>query len=262
MTILSQDPPFEALAAALPALLRSDLLEHLLEAELDLCLHDGNHVSPYMAEDTALCLLQTGDIRLTAMLALPAFGDVVTTLGRDTALGLAGGGPVRLRRFLLEYPGDAPGSSAPRLTESSPITLARGEVHVFPATRETFLIDRIEAPVVFLSLTSALRCRFCFPFDLATGVSRRMIAADLRASRLELALDLLAELGDDEDLDAVKPLLSHPDHFVRWAATGALAALDVGAGTIALRSALSDPHPDVRDAARSTLRDLAANTPG
>jgi HEAT repeat protein len=48
--------------------------------------------------------------------------------------------------------------------------------------------------------------------------------------------------------------MEHQDHFVRWESLRAQARLDGEYALPQLKAALDDPHPHVRNAARSSLR--------
>ena len=100
-------------------------------------------------------------------------------------------------------------------------------------------------------------------YDAASLQALFSVAADLQTSRMRTAITLLQQLsvrlGPNADtLDNLQQFSSHPLHYLRWAATQTLFALDRPLGTQALKRALHDAHPHVRNAAQRSWDRLQA----
>jgi hypothetical protein len=106
--------------------------------------------------------------------------------------------------------------------------------------------------VVVLSTSPA--CTQIVSFD---DVTLRPLGASMASditSIICVMLDLIKERGNAGAVDAIRELVQHPDHHVRWSATTALGKFDRGAALEVVRKlAAADPHKFVRDAARRTL---------
>jgi HEAT repeat protein len=113
------------------------------------------------------------------------------------------------------------------------------------------------SPVVAVVMCSRLIVPLRYEYDVDTLEHRRTVAGAIRSSRMEFATKLLAQIGDESSLPQLSALARHEDHFVRWAAIRATAAIDPARGLRALRDALSDPHPQIVSAALTAIPRVA-----
>lgn len=137
--------------------------------------------------------------------------------------------------------------------------VAQGDVVSFRAARDIYRIRPSDSPVLLLILTSRPIVSICWEFDSSTLLPRRAMSTSPEASRLEFTARLLSELGDPSSVPALKGLLQHPEHFVRWEAIRAVARIDAAEGLALLRDARNDPHPHIRNAALRELEQAAAS---
>ncbi|MFE0800389.1 HEAT repeat domain-containing protein [Streptomyces sp. NPDC058812] len=111
------------------------------------------------------------------------------------------------------------------------------------------------APVVSALLTAPPRLAVRDSWDRESGHLDQAVAADPTASRLLASIPALVATGSPEALPAVHRLARHHARFVCWQAVRAVYA--PVAGRRLLGEAVSDPHPEVAEAAEQALDFLA-----
>jgi hypothetical protein len=112
-------------------------------------------------------------------------------------------------------------------------------------------------PVIAVIVSSRLHMALRMEYDLETLQPVRVIAGDVRSSRIEFTTKLLAQIGDSSSLPALRVLCGHRDYFVRWGAVRAIVAIDPQEGVKVLTAAMNDPNPHVVAAATAGLRQVA-----
>ncbi|HKV93042.1 MAG TPA: HEAT repeat domain-containing protein [Candidatus Angelobacter sp.] len=130
--------------------------------------------------------------------------------------------------------------------------LLPGSVARFRAPGETFRLVS-QRPAVMLQLLSANVAPLRWIFDTQTLEPIRAAAARLISSRLQFTCHTLAALGSPTSITALKKLMIHPEHFVRWAAIQSICMISREDGIECLHQALEDDHPHIRNAAQKTL---------
>lgn len=90
-------------------------------------------------------------------------------------------------------------------------------------------------------------------FDRATLRPWLVQAGEPASTQIVCLLQALARFGNPTSVPHLDDASRHPHHFVRWAAVQAMAAIDPARAREQVRLALTDEHPDVRDAARRSL---------
>lgn len=119
---------------------------------------------------------------------------------------------------------------------------------------EKFIADFEERPnVCLLTLLTAPLWPHIWTFDRDSLRPSTISAADKQMSELRVALQIFRRLGYVESEHVVRGLVSHPIHDVRWEAIKTLVTLNPAAGAMALRRAMLDRHPHVRNAAALSL---------
>jgi hypothetical protein len=107
---------------------------------------------------------------------------------------------------------------------------------------------------IYVVLSTAPACTQIVSFEDGT---LRPIGASMSSditSIICVMLNLIKERGQVGAIDAIRELVGHRDHHVRWAATTALGKFDrYAALDVVRRLAADDPHKFIRDAARRTL---------
>jgi HEAT repeat protein len=131
--------------------------------------------------------------------------------------------------------------------------LAPGDVACFRAGSDALVASVPTEATLALVLASSTVDRERRIYAADTLRAERVVSADPGASRLEFAARVLAELGGAGATPRLVRLTGHPAHFVRWTALQSLARVDGAAARDALRAALDDPHPHVRNAAGRAL---------
>jgi hypothetical protein len=177
-------------------------------------------------------------------------------------VGVAGPHALQVRRFFQARPFPADLLDRSRRLEDRGCQVVRpGESATLLAGHDVVTVSAKDGPTVALVLEVEESLRMSWRYDGKTLLPVSMVASSGEAARLEFALGVLARLGDQRSTTAVQELFWHPDHVVRWAAVRTLMKLDRSAGLDLLEAALRDPHPHVRQAARTAYQRLGAEAP-
>jgi hypothetical protein len=240
----------------LERLLASDWFEQLVSSELDLMARFPQHSSGGLSE-SRMSLLSTDQMVLN-LIAMPQsragvsrqlFGAL-----HSAVVGVVGASEVQIRRFFQArpFPVDVLDRSR-RLEDRGIQTVLAGQVATISAGHDVIDISAAAGPTVMLWLQARETARLFWRYDSATLMPQALVSDVGDVGRLEFAAAVLARMGDVRNAPALQKLYWHPDHVVRWAAVRALMKLDRAAGLELLEAALSDPHPHVRQAARTGL---------
>jgi len=119
---------------------------------------------------------------------------------------------------------------------------------------EKFIAEFEERPdVCFLVLLTAPLWPHIWHFDRYSLQPWTLSAADEQTTELRAVLQIFRGLRHFASERVVRELVAHPAHDVRWEAIKTLVSLNPAMGETALRSAILDSHPHVRDAAARSL---------
>ena len=130
--------------------------------------------------------------------------------------------------------------------------LAPGEVLRIRAGVD--LIDwQIQEPVVLLRFITAPQDAIQWTFRKDPIRPWFVASVDPDATQLSGLFSYFEAMSYEPAAIPITNLLGHRNHQVRWQATKALWKIDQNLGMQALRAALADPHPHVRNAASKTL---------
>jgi hypothetical protein len=164
--------------------------------------------------------------------------------------------PMKLRCFrqVHPFPEDQLDTSR-RLVDLGVMQLEPGWVHAVAAGHDLFEIVKVDVdtPVVILHAPSKMRHHWIY--DRQSLCPTLLMSADQSTARIQYALRVLAALESHDSLPVVESLMDHPDHFIRWEVVRQAFQIDVAAGKRLLERALTDPHPEVRQAAKLTARE-------
>ncbi|MEI5098407.1 HEAT repeat domain-containing protein [Streptomyces sp. PmtG] len=142
-------------------------------------------------------------------------------------------------------------------------TVARGQVLALDAGQQVGAFARQETICPHLLLTGPPVLAYRLAYDRRTLRPVQVISADLAASRLTYAIQLLGAAGKNTSGPRLDELSRHPQHQVRWEAIRALFRVDRPAGTARLReAAVNDPHPEIRATAAAALGQVPAPPSG
>jgi hypothetical protein len=113
-------------------------------------------------------------------------------------------------------------------------------------------------PGVTLRVNSGLLADFEWAFDRVTRKPVGLSGIDPIQSNLTTIFSLLAAAGDRASIEHLRPFLDCSQHFLRWQAAQAIAAIDADEGRTSVAALVDDAHVEVRVAARRSLDQLAA----
>ena len=240
-------------------LLRPDVVRTFVEADLRRLVAGEPHDTKD-ASAGQLRLIATAELDLRARIVRPgaARSRSIVTLTRNTMLGNAGREPFALRCWSVP-PGVANDVFDPavRIVAEPEQVLAPGEARTLRAATDAYEIVAAGRPAVALTAAGPPVAALAWHYERTT---LRPVRAEPARKDWLLARELLAfaeMLGDASLLPAMAELAEHPSHFVRWAAAKAAYRIAPDASLAALRGLASDPHPQLRGAARRLLAQAA-----
>lgn len=151
--------------------------------------------------------------------------------------------------------GDFAASEAPKCAFAGRRRLADGEILVVDGRCQSYVIEHASSDMVVLQASVKLgQAPLSIEYDSATLGYVGCSATDDVASRIQMMATLLRKMGRKDAFDTLAELLGDANFFVRWHVMRELLGLDAMAAMPHLwRFAESDPHPDVRRAARQAL---------
>jgi hypothetical protein len=174
------------------------------------------------------------------------------THGGHAIVHLCSRASIKVRYFALDEVDFRIFEPSRSLKYSHEVTLKPDETIEIDGGR--FIADFEEEPAVcFLVLQTKALWTHVWGFDRNSLHPWTISAADKQTSELRAALQIFRELRYVASEQVVRELASHPAHDVRWEAVQTLVALNPAAGAIALRRAVLDAHPHVRNAATRSL---------
>lgn len=122
-------------------------------------------------------------------------------------------------------------------------------------SRESFVVEHAEADIVYLQATIQTGAApLTVEYDSQTLAFVNASSTDEASSRVQMMVTLLRAMDRADAVPVLRQLLNSPHFYVRWHIMREMLALDAEAALPDLRRlAATDPHPEVRAAARQTL---------
>jgi hypothetical protein len=243
----------ESVDGSWSATLVNEILEDLLAAEVDNEARYFREVDLCASGDFHLTLTETGTQLPGPRLAASEFDMLVTNLS-DAAVAV----PVCRTDIDPDHVERRPGALVIDETVIGPYGTA-----CFQAYRDIADIGLAAANVPALIVHSSPRGVMTWVFDRETLEPVNLTTTHLQASRLQLAIRVMGDLGAGAvEVDSLEALAaSEYLHFVRWEAAQAVYALDATRGIRLLQDHLtSDRHAGVRKAASASLERLLSAT--
>jgi len=157
-----------------------------------------------------------------------------------------------------EVPPVGPSFSAATAPKCRPVGRRRisdGEEILIDGSRESFIVDHADSDLLYFQVVVRTACApLTVEYDSLTRSFVGATGTDEAGSRVQMMSTLLREMDRDDAVPVLRELLAGSDFYVRWHVMREMLALDAEAVLPDLREmALSDPHPEVRAAARQTL---------
>ena len=140
----------------------------------------------------------------------------------------------------------------PKIVPTSTQRLEQGSSIYLEAGRDV-TISSLHGALIYVEVTGASSVRLLPQFDAKSLQFSGWISGDPVASRIELLTRMLTDFEYKPAGSLLLSLSHHQDHFVRWNSIRHLLRLDPEVGQPRLFEALSDDHPEVRDAAQRTI---------
>jgi hypothetical protein len=251
-----EDPEsFWRIEPAFRDLLASNFIESFLLYELKAVAEDHFHFMSGSSEFHAP-LAESAGYSLMIKLASPEALVAAPITSLTEHLLLAVNGNAELQRLAIEEPfcNDILDRSK-QLVVGDLISLVPGMILRFHSPSEMFRL-RFERPLLMIQLQSVTAVPLRWVFNPETLQPYRAVASRLSSSRLQFTCHTLAALGSPTSIPALKKLIDHPDHYVRWAAIQGICAISREDGLECLHRSLGDRHPHIRNAAQKTLSEF------
>lgn len=188
-----------------------------------------------------------------------ASSSAISSLGSDCLVAVQNGSD-KVDLGIYKFPSDARiDVFDPNVVLIGPMraTLCNGGESIAIYSSNVCTVDQ-KSPTTFLRLDETRCVPYSWAFD-ASSLKPKIISATLPSvARLQVVLELIdIQYGNNtfgpSDLDALEKLTTNAYHFVRWKAIQLLFSIDRDKGVKLMRRALSDPHPHVNQAAKSSL---------
>jgi HEAT repeat protein len=234
-------------------LLRSDFIQAFVTHELGLVAQDDFHFMLASSETHSLLVESAGYSLLLKLLSPEATETASILSSTEHVLLAVWGGSVEMQTFAMEQPFyHEVFDRSKRPVPGERIRLEPGMVAQVRSPHEMYRL-RLERPTLMIQLQSATTVPLRWVFHPETLEPMRAVASRLSSSRLQFTCHTLAALGSSKSIPALKRLMTHPEHYVRWAAIQGICAISREEGIACLRQSLEDKHPHIRNAAQKTL---------
>jgi len=250
-------------APAFARLLRSDFLSSYLNAELAKLASDETPLGRTVGYGRTLRILTVPEFTLRILFLRSSESDELTTTTQHTFLAAVGSGSIEVQRLRVprkQQCGIFDASSCLSLAETR--TLRRGDFLVLGAGRHAHAFTPDVRNTIALILEHSQSEPLSWQYDRTTLKCLRAAPTDLALSRIKETVGLISALNEPRFIPHLKRLYNHPSHFVRWTAVRTMLQLSQPEGQRLLRKACADPHPQLREAARTLLvkgKDIGVN---
>jgi hypothetical protein len=185
-------------------------------------------------------------------------GAPIVTLTRHTLVGNAGSAAFLVRRWRQPpLPNDVFDPNR-RLDACDDVVLEPGEAIALSAPSDAFVLLKNAEPAMALTAAGSHVVPFAWHYDAVSGRPIRLAPVHKEWLYLQELLRLAAAVGDESSAPGLAALYAHPSHFVRWSAASTARRIAPQTGWDLCRALASDPHPQIRAAARAVL----ARAPG
>jgi hypothetical protein len=142
-----------------------------------------------------------------------------------------------------------------RLSDQRQITVFPGQGILLNAGKDVISLERRDCLVLVLKSVGYLTYHWVYDRETLSPIA--LMDPNMDAGRIKFGLKLLALAPTTNALETCVQLLEHPNHHVRWEAVRQALLIDLRQGKELVARALEDEHPEVREAAALTFRQLS-----
>lgn len=130
-----------------------------------------------------------------------------------------------------------------------------GEEILVDGRYQSFIVEHAESDMIFVQATVHVGAApLVAEYDATTHAFAGASSTDESSSRVQMMVSVLRAMERADAAPLIEDSLVNPNFYTRWHVMRELLALDAEAALPALRRmAATDPHPEVRGAARQTL---------
>ena len=252
--VFPNDPEsFWSVEPAFQELLASDFVEAFVQHELSKVAEDDLHFMMGSSEIHSPIVESAGYALLIKLLPAEAASLApISTLAEHLMLSVWGA-PAQAQGFRVEEPFRHDVFDRSRhLIPTEIFDLVPGKIVKFHSPQDLFRL-LLPGPTLMIHLQSSTTVPLRWIFHPETLEPVRAVASRLSSSRLQFTCHTLAALGSPSSIPALKKLMTHPEHYVRWAAVQGICSISREEGIECLRKSLEDDHPHIRNAALKSL---------
>lgn len=221
----------------------------------DLTKNPAHDAGPMQQDNLVLCNEPGGVLIAIGRSVYESNSPVYTSPG-DTLIGVIGRAlKYRVYDIASNYRNDCFDKGASMVLREEGIC-DEGDVVHFPRNMpsEYASSGSVVAKVIFRNEEELM-----WAFDRSTGSALRAYAANVEGTTIRYLVRLLSEYGSGEIVeDALRDVLGHPLHYLRWDAVKAIGAACPAILPEVLQVMAKDKHPHIRSAASRMLESLGA----
>jgi len=118
------------------------------------------------------------------------------------------------------------------------------------------IFDYLSSGNVIIKIAAPVEVGLTWEFNRRTGIAERVHASTVEATTLSYIIKFLSVHGNEDSLHAIKNLIRHRFHYIRWDVVKAVGKVDPENLYKILKEMTVDPHPDVSNASIKMLSQL------
>jgi hypothetical protein len=128
-----------------------------------------------------------------------------------------------------------------------------GETVLVPISK---IFDYLSSGNVIIKIAAPAEVGLTWEFNRRTGNAERVHASTVEATTLSYIIKFLSIHGNESSAHAIKNLINHRFHYIRWDAVKAIGKVDPENLYRILKEMTTDPHPHVSNASIKMLSQL------
>lgn len=128
-----------------------------------------------------------------------------------------------------------------------------GDTVLVPVSR---IFDYRSTGDVVIKIAAPSSTGLMWEFNRTTGFAERVHASTIEATTLTYIINFLSIYGNENSINAIKHLVKHPFHYIRWSAVQAVGKINADFLTDVLLELKNDSHPHINAASKKMLSQL------
>lgn len=121
------------------------------------------------------------------------------------------------------------------------------------------VFDYLTSGNVIIKIAAPAEVGLTWEFNRRTGSAERVHASTVEATTLSYIIRFLSDHGNESSISAIRKLINHRFHYIRWDAVKAIGKIDPENLCEVLREMKTDPHPHISNASIKMLSQLGVH---